>query len=1147
MANTEGMSDDFVASLGMVTGGDSSSNTSSSETMAKASRTRQDWLMNERMELPMGTTPAAKVMRASPDNHRNMNKDSVEKVVEKVVERKQKPAITEAETVDTTATPSATSSRIMSTRMPLVGDIVEHQPTCSKNSNNPSSIKPKVSRFAQRRQQQHQHPTGFPSVHVPLGTFVKPKKSVNKTKPRMAVAIAAAKDSIALGSSSDAQSAHALNDDKGDILQASRKDAHQMLSGMSPEEIRQAQQELQDAISPEMIAFLKQRGKKKKPSVKVEAESSKKVSVSAIQARNAQQPASNKGRSTATDKESENELAEKQRIARLIASVKTHEDLDAAFLAEMKQAHPLDSATITSENHQVDETQWNDSDAKSFKMACDLLRSTSPRQALWAAKIVSVKLETLAKDPYSTKTAESRQSLPDVLSVSLRCLLDKPVSSTYLLQTYALQSLYYLTIIYAHPAHVVLITNDTTDGNTDSRIFQYQFLDDAIPTPPLDVAYPPLSVKPLSIDESTQGSAGKAPSTPAAYAAGSSTTSALKDGQDFRIDPMWTLLSRMKIIPRLAFLLQHHQALMPVEAWVAICGLLCMVGQRSPGAASAIVQHDSLVTCLVHRTLEHLQSGSNTSASDKTANVEMIPYSVMTLFCTLARQSKVAAEGIPLEDILPPLLASHALSQTEYSTQQSALILWRTVMRYGLGLEALASMLAISTRHLALPYSNKFSLSTEFLSAFSQVLECLRVFNSKNNDDFLDSKISPNSSSVLDTAATYMASTTRTILPQSATTPVYDDEPANLAMRLRYNGSRLMYLSSWFHLFDSTINNSEGTLPLSLGDFFSSCDIESITSALAAWASPGGDVERSWRLVSVSSSDGKKYDDVEVEAAATPSAANLAEGQEDQLLPLGKLWLWKTLSGSVQVRVGGVFNATKEATDVIANVMQLLLEEEEAEDVMNIQGYCSVQSMGARLYYLMNVCLQSEQILSDYCISDAAEAILDRYLRVFGKVDSDVLDFCNECSLHSTPTMKTNSAEEEDSDETKLSDQEALEKFVLSEGESIYTSRIPVKDLRSLEVFIEDITTSYREYGAQFDVCTKCVRAFLHPAFPSSIRCRVLQELDGMHHVLTLPKEAKDVSEIAKLLAINISGGLSAVDGTAPDNADILNKAAEIL
>ena len=78
----------------------------------------------------------------------------------------------------------------------------------------------------------------------------------------------------------------------------------------------------------------------------------------------------------------------------------------------------------------------------------------------------------------------------------------------------------------------------------------------------------------------------------------------------------------------------------------------------------------------------------------------------------------------------------------------------------------------------------------------------------------------------------------------------YDDDQTSLSLRLRYNGARLQYLSNWFHLFNAVSGNSEPLeTSLFLQDFFSASDIESVVSALEAWLSLGGDLERSWKVL----------------------------------------------------------------------------------------------------------------------------------------------------------------------------------------------------------------------------------------------------------------------------------------------------------
>mmetsp|Transcript_21093 Transcript_21093/g.23613 ORF Transcript_21093/g.23613 Transcript_21093/m.23613 type:complete len:1291 (+) Transcript_21093:89-3961(+) len=972
--------------------------------------------------------------------------------------------------------------------------------------------------------------------------------------------------------------------------------------------------------------------------------------------------------------------------------------------------------------------------------------------------------------------------LPAILPVSLRCLLDKLLTSScnYLLHTYALQSLYYLTIIYAHPDHDVIHFDTSISGvatytlsSSGVSIFQENFMDDAIPSPPLDTAYPPMSVRPMAVTEEKSRDKddknGESLAAPA-YMTSSTTASALTDGEDFKKDPMWTLLSRMTILPRLSFLLEHQQHMtdIPAEALVAICGIVSMVGQRSPGAASAIVQHKTLTSQLLKRMLEQIQQGRKDNGDNNKDNNDGIIHATLRLFCILSRQSRVAAEGLPLEEILAPLLAvGRASSYKAFRTQQLALVLWRTMLRYGLGLEALTSMLTVSARHLALPYSNQFSLSSEFLSTFTLVLECVKVVWSKNHVTVAAAAaakttksletihevpagiINPASVKIIETATKLMASSVQNILPNN--TSHLDHLKMNdsdLVLRYRWNASRLMYLSSWFQLFDPTVNNHDD---LSVEDYISLDNQEILLSTLQTWAESDGDVTRAWQLVarwcdpSVNpeelSPDNKS---IKVEAAASgfmhgyfsiallllrskvsnprmedikcslhkditrivieglksalesqashvtstkskyrnsaregwiiqshfaivkfcfysmsmglirssshislvrsmvfsllgrlqkgnesiaavlyssdalfqtsgtpveednrsaessspissmflgevcgskrarkqldhsfklqhgfgltssgfgpfaldslignagqpntgPSAPNSIE---DLSFPFGKFWLWQCLSGSIRMRDDTVVVGTEEATNVIAAVVELIVEQDETEEVMGIAGYMACLPMGSKLYYLMNVCLQPEQVFRDERILNSGEILLDRYLKHFGANGIDIIDFCQECLDHSGRDTKNavNNHEEEDALEEK--DKKLLDDFVTAMNANSKNCQFSPEQLRAIEAFVEDLTTAYRDYGAQYDFFTKCIRVFLLPIFPASIRCRALKELENMLHLLTISKEYEDGIEMVQLLSKSFVGGLPSVDSSKRDGAEILDAASRIL
>lgn len=1382
MANTEGMPDEFVESLAMATAGDLSAMdrnrtgmvpSSSSSPSSNSALERRRLRLQSRLELPMGEAPAAKVTRPSSTRQQKGGQVRFKEDEGGIGDRHggQSSALRDASSRDENEPTGAHAALT-----PLVGNVVEHDRAprrASKRSINggqTEGLPVKTSRFAQQNRSLQ---TGFPSVNVPLGTFVERGRFGTTAGKRVAnvdnaYALSSGSDSKGLTSNRPAATpkASAINRtihlSANDLKGASEKDAQAMLANLSLDEIKHYKDEVESALSPDMVSFLKNRGRssaraKISLSVALEAEQNTQLTPRRTETSKpfdaSSQEASSNHKSTL--EKNVLERSEKERISRLVASVKSHEDLDAAFHAEMQQSHPLE---LDKEEKTI---LINEQAAKNFHMACDLLRSTSPRQALWAARTVSLRLEEIANERVRStlsSIAEAKATLPAVLSVSLRCLLDKPLTTTCLLHTYALQSLYYLTIIFAHSGHVVSMI-PSAKMTVDACIFQEYFMEDAVPMSPLNAAYPPMSVKPLSVEENGNEARITTSETtttrPVAYAASSSTTSAVGDGQAFEMDPMWTLLSRMKILPRVSFLVQNFVR-MPVEAWVAICGLLSMVGQRSPGAASAIVKHETLMSQLIRRTQQHLQEGTNVD-TEKTDG-DMITYATMRLLCILARQSRVAAQGLPLEDILPPLLATEASSNVEFRSQQLALILWRTALRYGLALEALASMLTLSARHLSLPYSNQYSLSTEFVSAFTQVLECVKVVQSKRHEDITslrrhdETMINQRTMIIIDTATKYMTSTTRLILPKSSVTASNLEDEAWI-LKYRWNAARFHYLSTWYQLLEHSVEHSRNVAGnVAMGEM-ASADIGNVVSALCTWAEADGDMERAWRLSSqlqalhVDTND-SIYENVnlELEAAAcaflqgfvsialtiarwnspiiTPfvnelrcslldkatarilggfrvtlespvsntvivdsislpregwvnqshfavaklllhtlftngvaSSSDLAlvrmmvfslvgrlrRGDEsmaavlfssdvlfqtsgnplhednlkigsspvssmflgelcgserarnqldhsfklqhgfgltssgfgpfaldsllseadqpataasiqadDEVLPLGRLWLWKSLSGSIHVREQVVTAGTVEAIEVIVAILDLILELDEAEDVCDIAGYSRRVPLGSKLYYLMNVCLQPETVFSDDRILDSGEAILDRYLEHFGESEQDILDFFVECSHHSTPAKGRIKQGDIDDDVDKLDkmedkDMKLLEQFV-NRNEAVATRNdIPVQQVRALENLIEDLSNAYRDYGAQYDFYTNCIRVFLLPVFPVSIRCRALKELEGMLHLLTLPTESGDTKEMSKLLRKNLTGGLPGIDDSIRDGPEILDGVSRVL
>jgi len=419
---------------------------------------------------------------------------------------------------------------------------------------------------------------------------------------------------------------------------------------------------------------------------------------------------------------------------------------------------------------------------------------------------------------------------------------------------------------------------------TASAIYADCFLDDAIPNPRLDTMYSPTPVKPLTTEEKdkkeTKALDDSAPA--AAYATQSNSTSAQADGEAFDRDPMWTLLSKMKMVPRLAHLLSTTATMSvhnwPPEAWASWTGILAMIAQRSPGAASAIAHHEVILPRLVARILPCLHEHDSAAPDDMPSSFGIV-HAVFRLLHTLARQSRVAAQSLPLEELLPPLLARSPGNDLEFQVQQLGLQLWRTVLRYGLGLEALESMTTAAARHLALPYTHRYSLSTEFVSALTQVLECAKLAKLKGSSigerlgKDANAKISVATLlSTLSMSSTYLATAQRTVMLQPTTTI----EPSSMenddeCLRYRYNAARLRFLANYWNLTQSSesINTAE---EVKTEEWF----MEQVLTCLETmdeWTDADGLVQLAWNRLSGYASytewHAETVESMECEAAAS--------------------------------------------------------------------------------------------------------------------------------------------------------------------------------------------------------------------------------------------------------------------------------------
>ena len=830
MANTEGMSDAAVESLlgphALPYGAGNANGNTNGDRAAHRRRA-----IEERMDQSMGERPAARVIRASPRNNpqsvsfANHHHQQQEKIDE---ERHQQ---------ETSAIKAP----------PIVGDVMERsvrpQPqdavsnnihtTTSRNGATKNNIniedpkqqpaKKRISKFALQQQMMQKNSksgataTGFPSVHVPLGTFVKPKKRavVGNTTPQQAARSAAVQPGGPKCAPTDSSNRNKDNNPKLASLQkVSAHDADNMLAQMTPEERIEKAKELQASLSPDTLAFLKRRAQSR-----TKNNSNKNITPTPI-VEEAKEEAENTttisdtARVEVVDTESPEE---KKRVAELLSNIKSYGDLDVAYQAEMGNYSPLQSSEISPDMAQ--QAAENDP----FPLACTLLRSTVPRQNLWAAQVVSKRLQEqwdkgevcsvvyipsgVSTDSNNSHTNTPAWPYPGILPASLRCLLDSPVSHTngYVLHTYVLQALYNLMRLRACAEHVVDV-GVKTSINT-SCIYQEYFLEDAVPTPPIGSCYEPITN--LEAVDATNTPMATASSSAAAYKTGSSSTSAQRDGEAFSKDPMWTLLTRMCMIPRLAQFLkiaaQHNatgERIIPKEALVAICGILAMIAQRAPGPATAIVHHKTLMKNLLEVTVMPRDVSSTEGESNHPYD-PIVAIPAIRLLCAIARQSRTSASGIPFDDIVPPLLAMKAQDAAQFELQRWSVILWRTLLRYGVGLAQIPIMMTIAAPHMALgnPGMDPYSLTTEFSSSFANILQCVQVSRHSaaekkpsNNED----AISTEQDDSLSQADSWLSSSAQQVITQLETPVSEADNAAKQPTEiLRFRAGQLQFLSAF--------------------------------------------------------------------------------------------------------------------------------------------------------------------------------------------------------------------------------------------------------------------------------------------------------------------------------------------------------------
>jgi hypothetical protein len=739
--------------------------------------------MERRMEMPIGEKPAAKVIRKST--------------------RPKSSSVAPVTVDDHTTTSSVVPEEADVSR--VLGDIVERKTARGKKKTNTEKVT-----TASTKQASKLSAEGFPSLHRPIGTFLSTKQQSPLKKASNSPSRHDDETTTTVRTTTSKQRHGKSNNDLSNLHEASSKDADAILAGMSQTEIQQTVAELQQSLDPSIVEFLRNRQHtKNQETTKIGDNSSSKIMLEVSM----DQP------TTDSEKIKEsNDITEKEEMAKLLSSVRTYDDLDTVY-QEFNEKGSLQQQQQSSSNvHGRDE----------FEIACELLRSTSPHQTFWACRTVCHKL---LSDNWKNNNNKCRYNIqrnkrnspwphPVLLPVSLRCLLDVPLKpgGSILQTTFVLQSLYSLLMARACVEHVVDFLSCDDTSMTQSHCYQIYFLDDAVPTPAISSCYRSAPIQ--SISENESGTA---------YATASSSKSAKADGEAFIRDPMWTLLSSMRIIPRIAEILQFNGVL-PDEATIAICGILAMVGQRSPAAASAIVHHSTLFDDLEKKTLEPIEEESNSSST--------LAIPMVILMCTLARQSRATAELLG-ERMERSSFFFRILSETPVSRlQQWTLILWRTLLHYGLCLHLIPSVLTIEAQWISLGISNpdngcdsisqsNLSIVPELYTSFANVFHFYRLSQTLDESFGSDSSADSNENTILNNVPSWLFTSKQQAIHQLGLllnqSTNFEESTSQL---LRYVASILLYIRSVL-LTEETCNSQQQS------GFISSSEIEALVGMLS--------------------------------------------------------------------------------------------------------------------------------------------------------------------------------------------------------------------------------------------------------------------------------------------------------------------------
>jgi len=646
----------------------------------------------------------------------------------------------------------------------MMSDCIRERPVVDASNSvrkaSTSGTKTRESRFKQRNRNKNESaaPTagGFPSLDIaPVGAFTRKGRSARvpdspKVLDRAGVTGPRKSMPTANTSKNNATSAN----DVGNL-------SYSMLANMSLEEIHDGVEEAKSILSAESIEFLRRRGRQK------QAKSKESAMKGAFQNINhGIPPKEHNGKTMTKHEEIQLEVTrahdEKEKMAELLSSVRTPEDMDRVYNEGLQLgiASELPATTLDTGAEDKLGGEGMNERLKNLHIATSLLRSTAPRQRVLGARrlcdILEEDVNELAAKRHAHLFSDScderesmRKTYPQLLPVAVRCLLDESIatfqtSGGRLLLSIVLRCIHALMTLFVHPYHVINVSPTTTGCDDPFILYQTCFMSDVSHLPPGTELYPPTQITPLD-----QGDANNA----SCYRADSSAATAESDSKAFYNDPAWTLLSRMRILPCLSDILlclstDYSTGLVISEATIrSICGILAMLVVRSPGAAGAIACHKGIIPFLVSYCLspsngitptECDQSENKDSADDNSAGLfntgAALP--ALVLLCHLARQSRdIAGLEMPFQTIIPDLqaiLCVEAENDKELGIQIWSLLLLRVLMRYGLAIEHVQSLINIAAPRVELMRPES-SLGAHYLLLFANICDASKIVQQNGN------------------------------------------------------------------------------------------------------------------------------------------------------------------------------------------------------------------------------------------------------------------------------------------------------------------------------------------------------------------------------------------------------------------------------